>query len=179
MINERFEEFLERQNKIDYLSKIDWSTKLQEWHYYLKQLYEMIETFLKPYIENGKISIEYGKKVINEENIGEYEVMTAMMHFGTIQVKMNPIGTNLIEAKGRVDMSGPVGIVRFVLVNSESLSPFISEKIWINGEEPSQAENRPVNTRWTWKIATQPPAVKYLSLEQESFLDALMEVANG
>ena len=40
-----------------------------------------------------------------------------------IKIHFDPIGTNLIGVKGRVDMHGPHGTVRFVLVSKTDSSP--------------------------------------------------------
>jgi hypothetical protein len=93
---------------------------------------------------------------------------------------MTPIGTLLIGAKGRVDVVGPAGRARLVLVNSIASGPTIRVTVSIGGKpEPPTAEVEPKEITWEWKIATSPPAIRYIELTQESLFRALMEVANG
>lgn len=180
MSKREFDEFIEKQSNLAQTSNTDWTRVLQEWQTYLEQFYATTASFLKPYIESGKIHITYGKKKILEDNIGEYEAKTAEISFGTNRIKLDPVGTNLVGAKGRVDLIGPTGKTRFVLVNSKASAPKISVRVWIHGEEPPVVEDRkPESITWAWKIATPPPNIRYLSLTDETFFDSLMEVSNG
>lgn len=95
------------------------------------------------------------------------------------KVKLEPIGTNLIGAKGRVDLIGKNGTIRFVLVNKNSSGPKIKVNIWIEGEEPPKQEEVSKILEWEWKISTPPPRIKYIEFNQETFLSALMEVVGG
>ena len=179
MYNTRFDEFLNRQQiKQTESTQIDWAEKRNEWLKYLDEFYKTIESYLKPYISEGKIDILYGKKKIFEESIGEYEVRTATILLGGNKLKFEPIGTNLIAAKGRVDMIGPKGKIKFVLVDSAAFAPKLSTPVYINGEEPLNQETLPEVKSWAWKIATPSPQIKYFALEPESFFDALMEISN-
>ena len=36
-----------------------------------------------------------------------------------------------------------------------------------------------VQIDWVWKITSNPPRIKYTELNQETFLQCLMEVING
>ena len=94
---------------------------------------------------------------------------------------MTPVGTLLIGAKGRVDVVGPAGRARLVLVNSEASSPpTIKVRVSIGGKpEPPAVAAPPKQIKWGWKIATSPPTVRYIELTQDSLFQALMEVANG
>lgn len=179
MSNKKFDEFIQKQSSPPTISEIDWAGQLLEWQQYLSKFYEAITLYLKQYIDEGKIKLTYGEKSIFEEYLGEYKATTATIAFGNNHIKLDPIGTNLIGAKGRVDMIGTNGHVKFVLVNSDASAPKISVRIWIQGEEPPPEEDVPKDIKWEWKIATQPPRIKYFVLNQESFFDALMEVANG
>ena len=118
------------------------------------------------------------EKIINEELIGEYKTSSMKIRFKGNEVILDPIGTNLIGAKGRIDMKGSAGIVKFVLVNKQSSAPMIKVTIQITGE-PVEEEIENQKIEWDWKIATPPPRIKYIELDEESFFDSLMEVING
>ena len=142
MANKNFDEFLERQASHTQSTKIDWAAELNEWIKYLNGFYETIESYLKPYVDEGKIEISYGKKKIFEESIGEYEAQTVTISLGANKLKLNPIGTNLIGAKGRIDLIGPNGKIRFVLVDSAASAPRISVRVYKNGEKPPSEDKR-------------------------------------
>jgi hypothetical protein len=93
-------------------------------------------------------------------------------------LRLEPIGTNLIAAQGRVDLIGPYGAVKFVLVNAASDRPRIRVS-----QKDDQAPNPPTATQHeqtlVWKIATQAPSIRYLPLAAESFYDAIMQVTQG
>ena len=178
MANKNFDEFLERQASHTQSTKIDWAAELNEWIKYLGGFYETIESYLKPYVNKRKIEISYGKKKIIEEGIGEYEARTATISLGVNKLKLDPIGTLLIGTKGRVDLIGPKGKIRFVLVPSAASAPRISVQVYKKGEKPPSEEKLPEVKLWTWKIATPPPHIKFFALEEESFFEALMEVSN-
>ena len=93
---------------------------------------------------------------------------------------MTPVGTFLIGAKGRVDVVGPAGRTRFVLVDSKASGPTLKVTVNIGGKpERPVVVSQPGKINWVWKIATNPPTIQYIELTQESLFQALMEVANG
>ena len=158
----------------------DWIKQRDEWLGHLKELYDQIESFLAEYIKTGEIKLNYRDIELNEENIGSYTARQMILKIGRQEITMTPIGTLLIGAKGRVDVEGPAGRTRVVLVNSEASGPTIKVTVNIGGKpEPSAAEAAPKEINWAWKIATSPPTIQYIELTQESLFRALMEVANG
>lgn len=179
MSNSTFKEFVEKQAKTSQEVKIDWAKKLDDWKRYLDQFYSMVDGFLQPYVESNKIEIQKADIGLQEEYIGAYTVSKLTIRLGENEIILKPIGTNLIGAKGRVDMLGPKGQVKFVLVPKESSGPKITVQTWIEGEEPPQKSKQPVISEWAWKIATPPPHISYIELEEESFQSAIMEVVNG
>ena len=159
-------------------SSIDWTKKRDAWMKHLDEFYQLAEGFLRKYIDQDKVHITWSTKQINEEYIGSYEVASLEVQIGTIKVHFDPIGTRVLGVKGRVDMHGPHGTVKFVLVPKTASPPTI--RIIVQGES-SEVKDEPesVMEEWTWKILTPPPNIKYIELEEESFLSAIMEVANA
>lgn len=181
MSKKDFEEYLKKsQSQADEGAEIDWGKKRDEWLDYLGQFYSRIQAFLKDYADTGNLSIGFHEKTINEELIGEYKTDSMTVKLKGDEVIFDPIGTNLIGAKGRVDMKGSAGTVKFVLVNKQSSGPKIKLTIQVSGE-PVKEEKEPADQEieWGWKIATPPPRIKYIELDEESFFDSLMEVING
>jgi len=179
MSNNSFDEFIEKQSSSGQEIEIDWSKKLNEWEKYLSNFYGLVEDFLKPYVESGKLKIQKSDIELQEEYIGAYTAQELLIRIGKNDILLKPIGTNLIAAKGRVDMIGPKGQVKFLLVPKESSGPKIGIRILVEGESSAPEDKPAIVTEWAWKIATPPPRISYVELEPESFQSALMEVVNG
>lgn len=179
MTNRSFDDFVNQQSKASDKNEIDWEAKLKDWKKYLSNFHEKVESFLKSYIKSGKLTLTKRRIRLSEEYIGSYEVDALDILLGDTKITLTPIGTNLIGAKGRVDMKGPRGIVKFILAPKDSSGPKISVQIRIQGEDAHTKEEVKPITDWEWKISTPPPRINYIELEEESFKTALMEVVNG
>jgi len=179
MTNQSFDDFVNQRSKASEKNKIDWDAKLKDWKRYLSIFHGKVEEFLKSYIESEKLTVTKRGIGLREEYIGSYEVDALDIFLGDTKITLTPIGTNLIGAKGRVDMKGPRGTVKFVLVPKDSSGPRISVQVRIQGEEAPAKEEIKLITDWEWKISTPPPRINYIELEEESFKTALMEVVNG
>ena len=108
-----FDDFLNKQTQEkDAGKQIDWDAKRNEWIGYLDQFYKTVEQFLSEYVKDGKISYRYSEKKIIEDYIGEYPANVLQIELGPHTIKFEPIGTNLIGAKGRVDLIGANGKIK-------------------------------------------------------------------
>jgi len=159
--------------------RVDWVKEREDWLGNLRELYDQTESFLAEYIKAGEIKLNYRDIDLNEENIGTYSVRQMILKIGRQEITMTPVGTLIFGAKGRVDIVGPAGRTRLVLVNGKASGPMVKVTVSIGGKpEPSDREaTHEIN--WKWKIATSPPNIQYVELTQESLFQALMEVANG
>jgi hypothetical protein len=174
-----FDVFINQQAKVKSDKSIDWEAERDEWLKYLSVFYKKVEGFLKEYVTDGRVACKYTEQEIFEEYIGSYSAKALNIELGSHKLKLEPIGTNIIGAKGRVDLIGANGKVRFVLVNKNASTPKIKLSVSIKGEEPPKEEKEPKVIEWEWKIATRPPRIQYINLEQDTFLEALMEVVGG
>jgi len=160
--------------------RVDWARERDEWLGRLKELYDQTESFLAEHIKTGGIKVNYRDIELNEENIGSYRARQMILKIGRQEITMTPVGTLLIGAKGRVEVVGPAGRTRLLLVNSEAPGPTIKVAVRIGGEpDPRAVEAPPKEIKWAWKIATSPPTIRYIELTQDSLFQALMEAANG
>lgn len=176
-MHDTFEDFVNQQaDKVH--SSGDWIQERDNWIARLDEFYKSAESFLSKYVDEGKINVSRSSKLINEEFIGTYEVPSLEVQIGTVEVRFDPIGTYLIGAKGRVDMHGPHGSVKFVLVPKTASAPKI-RVVEREATEKNVDGSNPVLTEWTWKISTAPPNISYIELEEEAFLSAILEVANA
>lgn len=182
MSKQVFDEFIKNKiAEIEAEPPVDWEQEKAEWLKYLGEFYERVESYLEEYTSSNRIAIKWDAITLNEELIGAYEAKALTLMFGHYQVKLEPIGANLIAAKGRVDMTGPAGAVRFVLVDRDQAAPRVESRIYTQdnvsrAQEEGQYQ-KPI--AWEWKIATPPPRIQHIELNQDSFLEALMEVVNA
>ncbi len=164
-----------KQNAVDE-EKIDWEKHKDEWLQSLNEIYDQIESWLND-LKDSAISFEYKNKEINEEHIGIYNANNMIIKIASEQILLKPIGTLLIGSKGRIDMKGKNGIIKFVLVPKQSCGPSIKLDIAVDDKpKPNEKKEEP---EWVWKISTPPPAIKYIELDSDSFSDAVLEVIGG
>ena len=157
--------FIAAKKKSEKTKEINWTKKKEDWLAKLNKLYTDIESWLND-LEQDVVSIKYIDKEINEDHIGIYTARKMILRIADEQVVLDPVGTLLIGAAGRVDMTGKNGQVKLVLVPASSTGVQIKVQIKEgNGQE-----------EMVWKIATPPPSIKYIELDSDSFSDALLEV---
>ena len=183
MSKKEFDIFINAQiDKQNNESPVDWEARRQEWLEHISQFYTMIEFFLKEYKESGKLSYQYSQKNITEEYAGSYSVRVLDIKLGEHKVRLEPIGTIIISATGRIDLIGANGKVKFVLVNKTYTAPSPA-KVTIVSEGKQKSKDKkiekPEKVELAWKIATPPPRIKYIDLDQNIFFDALLEVIGG
>jgi hypothetical protein len=175
MSKKNFEAYLKKQAlKKTEIQQLDWNKRKEAWFKYIDEFYHKIQKWLNPYLKQEQVKITFKPVTLNEEFIGSYETKQLYLSLGNQQIVFSPIGTiHIIGAKGRIDMEGSTGKVRFILVNKDSPGPLVSRSLI--DESSIKSENEALN----WKIATPPPAIQFLDLNEESFFDALMEILNG
>src|SRR5262245_34064083 len=153
-LEDTFDTFVKNQQP-DKQPVVDWARVRNEWLKHLDELYHRIESFLAKYIKAGTITRDYVEIPLNEENIGKYTARRMVLRIGRQQIHITPFGTVLIGTRGRVDVEGPGGHTRFVLVDSAAAQP-----------QPRKEKSQK-NIRWVWKIATSPPKIQYIELNQD------------
>ncbi len=181
MSNQEFQHFIKRAVTSGRRDQIDWEAKKQQWLRALDRLYDKIQGFLRPYIDSKQVQFVFRNVEINEELIGTYTARAATLIIGANRIELRPIGTNLIAVKGRVDMDGPLGTIKFVLAPQTASGPAIQTTIGTRSQPtPTPASSAPTeDSEWEWKIATSAPGIRYLPLSQDAFFDAVMSITNA
>ena len=158
---------------------VDWDLRRDEWLAYLDSLYADIQKFLKDFIEDGTISVSFLDVPLTEENIGAYVARSMQIKIGLRTVTLTPIGTLLIGTKGRVDIIGTAGRSRLILADKDTTSARQMVTVTVgHGSFPADPPPRkPVN--WVWKIVSAPPQIHFSELNEDTFLQVLMEVSGN
>jgi hypothetical protein len=185
MTRDDFRDFVEKNSQEQKTTeRIDWSKQREEFLSHISRLYLEIQGFLKEFIDSGKIVMKPSDISLSEEFVGSYKAPRMTILIGNKEVTLTPIGTNLIAAKGRIDMKGRNGIVvKIVLVDSrmKGLRDHIKASTRMAGaaeiaEPKTEAESTQIE--WKWRLLTAPPTSKYLEMNESNFLEALMELAH-
>lgn len=178
MTRQAFDDFINRENVRAQNSTVDWDEQREEWLSHLTQFYEMVDGYISDYVEAHQLSCTRSRKTLNEENIGSYDVDVLSIRINTTTITLTPIGTLLIGGKGRIDMVGPKGKVKFVLVPRGSTGPRIVTRS-VDPQDSSEARTEEPIIEWEWRIMTSPPQIRYLPLDGDAFYSAMLEVLNG
>jgi hypothetical protein len=177
-MSDKFDEFIRKQNESSGVGDqgIDLATEKEMWLKKVEDLYSLVSESLEEYTSSQMAKIDFADISLTEELIGTYSLREAHISLGRQAVKLTPIGTFLVGARGRIDMKGPRGVARFLVVPPESREPRIRVTY---GDTPTPSDPIAPPETWIWKIATPPPRVTYIDLTKESFREALMGVVNG
>lgn len=174
-----FDAFVKAQQKSAQDAAIDWNKVRDEWLVHLDALYKKIEELLGDYVKSSQILLRYQDVQLNEEDIGTYSARRLIIKIGGKEIVLEPVGTLLIGTKGRVDVTGPAGSTRIMLVDKDAARPRVRVTVQVNPKSPSipEPDDKPVD--WVWKLVTSPPTIRYIDLTQESLFRALLEVGGG
>lgn len=182
-IKEEFENFLDDQQQENTKVKIDWNEIKEEWVDNVSSFFDMVERFLAKYVQNGKVTTSYNDYLMHEEDLGPYNTKKLIINLGRKRVEFVPVGRLIFGAKGRIDMEGASGKVRFIFTENESKDQALANSfsLTVNGEPVSEKNHIKDKTDSlpVWKISTPPPQLEYIDVNESSFFDALMEVSHG
>lgn len=178
-MSDAFNDFIKKKAEIPEKKGLSLDDELRIWREKLEELYKLMRETLSESIEAGSVVVSMHDMRLHEEQLGSYKVPAAKITIGRNVVTLTPIGTFLIGARGRLDMKGPFGLVRFVIVPPDSTG--IRVHVYVDGEGAGLGKTEAVAPpeTWVWKIATPPPRVSYKELSSETFQSALMEVLGG
>ena len=182
MAEQDFSEFVRRKTARDQSESgedIDWARRRADWLQELEELYARMEGHLEPYTQAGEIQIERTPIQLREDYLGTYDADKLTFRIGREKVVAKPIGTLLIGASGRVDLSGPRKTLRIVLLAKGG--PVLTTTIEHGGitEKSSRSMMRGEVDEPGWYIETPPPESVVVRFGEDSFRDAIMEVSGG
>lgn len=178
-----FDNFL-RKEENKQKPEVDWDARKKWWLNQLDTFYNTIQDWLKEYIENNRISVEFNNIEIYEEVLGTYSARQMRIKVSNKIATLTPIGTILIGTKGRIDMTGNAGTIRFILADRNAKGPkIVLKESLLEREKRSNEVAKEYKSKdpndLVWKITTNPPRIKYSDLNQDSFFNSLIEVCNG
>lgn len=182
MAEQEFSEFVKRkaaQDQAESKKAVDWEKRKLDWLKELNWLFDGMEEHLKPYSDAGEIQVERTPMQLTEDYLGTYDVYRITFKIGRDKVIASPIGTLLIGARGRVDLSGPRKTLKIVLLAEPEVVIKTTITDSARGEEPRPLRTRGEVDEAGWYIETPPPESVVVAFSEDSFREAIMEVTGG
>jgi hypothetical protein len=150
----------------------DAESRKQKWLAALGTLLTQVEAWLREYEDIG-VTCTRVNRWLAEEGLGHYQATAMRITFGGREVWLEPIGTYIVGACGRVDLNGSADSQQFLFVPQEADRPRVAF-VPIAGDRPGTH----LWDQFVWKLATKPPKVRYEALSQEVFEKALIKVSD-
>ena len=175
----QFDEFVSQaQARRTEIETVDWSQRLRDWQQDIQSLYATVRDLLHAYIDDGRIALSEENILLNDERFDTYSTQTLILTIGTEAIRFLPVSAFVIGAHGRVDVLGPKGRARLVLVERESKRVSIRVTI-VDPSKPPTPHVPPARDQFVWKIAGSRPTGAFTDLTQETLQGLILEVANG
>ena len=175
---QEFDDFIEQQRVKFGLLTTNFEKRKEEWLKTLNTFHHEIKSILEPYIEDRRIVYIPNESNVTESELGTYLAPApriALSGDANSQVILEPVGTFILGAKGRVDMVNFAGRkMRLLLVNKNMMNS--RHKIIPPSSTQLETEG---NIEWVWKIEARPPDNSLLEFTERNFLNALMFVMKG
>ena len=174
MGSKNLEDFLnENTEKESKENSIDWEAQKNSWLQSVEHFYSDVKEWLKPFIDKNQVRIEFKNITLQEDHIGKYDIKAMYIYISNEKVFFEPIGTLLVGARGRIDMNGKNGVTKFLLVGENSKGFKIT--VTRGNETPIKTEHT-AKEKLVWKMSTPLPNIKFLTLNSDSFSDALLSI---
>lgn len=135
------------------------AARQQRWIEELQHLYGRIQhEWLSGLVVSGEVTLAAMEVPLNEQLIGSYRAPGLLINLADHAVRLEPKGTMVIGAAGRVDLQGPGGFATLILESPDfPLKPFHE-------------------CEFTWSLVARTPRVVKIPLDANTFADALLQV---
>ena len=117
---------------------IDWGDRQRRWLSEVCKVYEQVIAWLAPLQNEGVVKIQTARKTLSEENIGRYDVDILVLDFSGEAVVLEPIGTIIVGARGRIDIfrRGRPADPTMLLLSGSLDAP--SWQLWPTSRDPAR-----------------------------------------
>lgn len=161
--------------------------QISEYKELVGRLYNIVKDSVSELIDEGLIKVQIETIRIYEEFLGEYEIESLLFTINSKKIKFVPAGTMLIGSKGRVDVFGPFGSEKFMLIRKGIKKPgdLITVTIRHVGSEDESKEKNETRKKltiddWEWKtLPSDNRWVKFDDVTPDTITDLIMRMING
>lgn len=110
-----FTEFLRSRQEEVRAESANLEVRKTAWLAALEELYAHIKVWLSEPLSLNLLSLEEEPVEINEYKLGPYKATRLVLRTGRDKVRIEPVGTFIIGARGRVDVTTPGASFKLVL----------------------------------------------------------------
>jgi len=140
--------FLDDKEQKAKATDVAWGKRKSEWLTAVDNLYQMIEAWLKPLKDQGKVQTKHEKITLREEGIGAYEIKNMKLNFSGEIITFEPLGANILGARGRIDIKGNKKSFYILLTGKDSDGTSPEDYVW----KLAQTPKAPLGSRKTYLI---------------------------
>ncbi len=174
------------QHKSKNEPKIDWNFQKEKWLSHISNLYYEIDLWTTEFQEEGIFKITKTQKKITEEEIGEYDIETLSISTDDNTLILDPVGTLLIGAWGRINLTSNKGKRIFLLlpIGYKNMRDHVNIKVEIitNPSEEKAIEDKKQENEESfsypnleWYLLNEQD-FSYIKIVNEVFYDILGEL---
>jgi hypothetical protein len=117
------QQFAERQQKVNAEDTVDWEEMKHWWVQTVHGLFNQIDGWLHSLIQSGSVKSTRKTTKLIEEDLGAYDIESLEIQLASRKLTFEPVGTMLIGAFGRIEVSGPNGKAVLLLLNPDDKIP--------------------------------------------------------
>ncbi len=118
-----FEKLVQQFAEAEAASAVNWDEIRDRWIQQVRELFDQIEVWLSPLIVGGTVQVSRPPRILMEEDLGTYTVQSLLLQLASRKLVLEPIGTMLIGAFGRIEATGPNGTAVLLLLNTDKTLP--------------------------------------------------------
>ena len=115
-----FTEFLRSKQDEEQAESINLEKRKSEWLSSLESLFTQIKGWLAEPIAQNLMTLKEKSITLNEYRVGSYKAPKLILHIGHDTVDIEPVGTIILGAKGRVDVKTSGVSFKIVLTDEET-----------------------------------------------------------
>jgi hypothetical protein len=112
--------FVARQQQNDAENVVNWNEMKRWWIEAVNSLFNQIDAWLNSLIQSGSVESLRKSIQLTEQDLGRYDIESLELLLASRRLTFEPVGTMLIGAFGRVEVSGPNGKVVLLLLNTDN-----------------------------------------------------------
>ena len=107
---------------------VDWNERRTWWLGRITALYEQVEGWFEPLINEQTVMAKRELLDLNEEHIGSYVSEKLVLSLAGVNLKLIPVGTLILGGFGRIDVIGSTGRAMLILAAENDDLPMPSRR---------------------------------------------------
>lgn len=116
-------EFAKQQERTEAANAVDFQEMKDWWTKKVHDLFDQLDAWLCSLINSGSVKSLRTRTTLSELDLGSYEIESLELQLVSQKLTLKPVGTMLIGAHGRIDVTGPAGKVTLLLLDTQENTP--------------------------------------------------------